>query len=978
MSQWRGRIEDIDEPGDVVEFVGDYYHVPTVVVLLGFILWSRARNWQESLIDGTVYFSGNDAWYHYRATTYTVKNWPQTIPFDPWTYFPYGTHSSQFGTIMDQIVATVALVIGLGSPSDHTIRLVALFAPVVFGAAVAIPAYVIARRASNRFGGVVAVATIALAGSSLIARGSAGFYDHHIAEAFFQTVAVLATMIAVSAAEGEKPVWELFEARDWAAVRRPVGWAIVAGVATAMYVWTWPPGVFLIGILGVYYLVELSSKYVHGESPEHVAIVGAISLSTVGVLTLASIEGIDLSATSQNLLQPGLAFAVAAGCVFLAWLAREWDDRDLARGQYPVAVLGIIAVLAGLFAVILPNTFSFFVDQTMRVIGLSVTDTAATIREAQPLDADQLYEKYRFTIFIAVTGVGYVFASHLFDKPRAEVTLLGVWTVFMLLATLTQQRFDYYLGVTIAVMTGMFVGQFVEFANLFEFEGDIETYQLLTIVSIVLVVFAPMVYPTALAMEATGGGPGPSPAAWNQSLGWMQDNTADEGNFAGAGNDMPYYGTFERTDDFDYESGFYGVLSWWDYGHWITTMGERIPTANPFQQGANQAANFLLSDSEQQANEVIDRLSDGNNTDTRYVMVDWQMISTSSKYTAPFQFYSDGNISAGDHIRPLYTQSQGGYRPFYAHEPAYYNTTMVRLYRFHGSRTEPRPIALDWEMRSTQGGGQVPVINGTPNFESLQQARDFVEEDRTAMVGGFGPYTNGPVPALEHYRMVQGSERSTVASPGSGESNWVKVFERVPSATIEGEGPANATITASVPMRDPARNSTFQYRQQAQADAEGNFELTVPYSTTGYDEYGPEDGYTNVSVRATGPYTVASERRFNESLAMIRHNGTVDVTEGQVVGENDSAASVTLEREVLSPPQQNTTAPNETNGSDSSTNSLDGAGGSDGTAGTDGSDGTETGESDLAAPVQSGLDLRTLVPLLGVGLVSLVATRRRR
>ena len=31
-----------------------------------------------------------------------------------------------------------------------------------------------------------------------------------------------------------------------------------------------------------------------------------------------------------------------------------------------------------------------------------------------------------------------------------------------------------------------------------------------------------------------------------------------------------------------------------DYGHWITTLGERIPTANPFQQNARQAANFLL------------------------------------------------------------------------------------------------------------------------------------------------------------------------------------------------------------------------------------------------------------------------------------------------------------------------------------------------------------------------------------------------
>ncbi len=72
------------------------------------MLWNRVRSWQNFIVDGEVLFSGNDAWYHYRSTQYVVQNWPSTMPFDPWTNFPYGTSNGQFGTLFDQIIATVA------------------------------------------------------------------------------------------------------------------------------------------------------------------------------------------------------------------------------------------------------------------------------------------------------------------------------------------------------------------------------------------------------------------------------------------------------------------------------------------------------------------------------------------------------------------------------------------------------------------------------------------------------------------------------------------------------------------------------------------------------------------------------------------------------------------------------------------------------------------------------------------------------
>jgi dolichyl-diphosphooligosaccharide--protein glycosyltransferase len=76
--------------------------------------------------------------------------------------------------------------------------------------------------------------------------------------------------------------------------------------------------------------------------------------------------------------------------------------------------------------------------------------------------------------------------------------------------------------------------------------------------------------------------------------------------------------------------------------------------------------------------------------------------------------------------------------------------------------------------------------------------------------------------------------------------------------------------------------------------------MTLPYSTTGYGEYGPENGYTNVSVRATGPYTVSTPGELVEidgNASVEQYRATVDVSEGQVNGDREGPIDVTLERE---------------------------------------------------------------------------------
>ncbi|PSP95637.1 oligosaccharyl transferase, archaeosortase A system-associated [Halobacteriales archaeon QS_4_62_28] len=984
MSQWRGRLEENAELERAVDWVQRYYHLVLGVLLLGFMLWNRVRPWENFVVDGEVLFSGNDAWYHYRSTAYTVRNWPQTMAFDPWTYFSNGTDVGQFGTLLDQLMATVALIVGLGSPSDQTVKLVVLFAPAVIAVLAGFPTYYIGRRLSGRIGGIVALTVLALSAGSVVQRSMVGFSDHHIAEVLFQALGVLGTMVAVSVTRRDRPVYEQFVDRDIDGLRDTIVWSVLAGFAISLYLWVWPFGILLVGILGVYLLLQMNIEFMRGESPEHTAIAGAIALGVTSLLMFVPITTAEFTVGTFSLLHPTVAALVALGCVFLAWLAREWEARDIDAVFYPLSVLSIIVVGAIAARVLTPGVFDLFANNIVRVfggvIGIDPSAQAGTIAEVSQLrqPVRVLFQAHGFAVFLALIGaLVIVFRNLIGSKVPPERLLVVVWTAFVVAAALTQGRFAYYLAIPFGVLTAYVVGHALSWANTETDDSTIETYQVLTVVAILFLVVAPMAAVASPTDISRYDSPGQGIEGWTDGLEYLQDQTPKEGTYGGETNDMEYYGSYENTDDFDYQPGQYGVLSWWDYGHWITTQGERIPNANPFQQGATNAANFLLAPNETQANDVLDEI-DENDTHTRYIAIDWKMAESNGqiggKYFAPTEFYDESNVNRQDYYGPIsYQLGRGGQTlSFNYHTQKYYESTVIRLYKFHGSAVEPQPIVTDWNLSTTQNGRQIRVSQGgqaIQTFQSMEKARAYARNDTTSVVGGIGSAPAKRVPAMEHYRLVGTSEKSATDSgrynrgaaftalgaglqfqqvnstsecssnvtiPLGGGSlgcvpeqtdqflhptspQWVKMFERVPGATIEGNGPENATVRASVEMYNPASNETFTYTQQAQTDEDGNFNMTVPYSTTGYDEYGPDNGHTNVSVRANSSYQFAASSFDNGTIT--QWTGSTEVHEAAVIGDDDEPIQVELNSTEIDVQEQGNET-NETSGINATDNST--------------------------------------------------------
>ncbi|WP_423751527.1 oligosaccharyl transferase, archaeosortase A system-associated [Salinirarus marinus] len=1002
--------EQRPESSSVVDIFYDWYHVPVLAAFVAVMLVFRLQRFDAFTVDGAVYFSGNDAWYHLRQVNYTVRHWPFTMPFDPWTYFPFGTNAGQFGTIYDQLIATAALVVGFGSPSGDLIAKTLLVAPAVFGALTAVPVYLVGKRLSNRVGGLFSAAILMLLPGEFLQRGLVGFADHNVAEPFFQLFAVLALMVALSVAEREKPVWELVADRDLEAVRDPLTWSVVAGVAVALYMWAWPPGVLLVGVFGVYLVYQLSSDYVTGGSPEPVAFVGVVSMVVTTVLMLIPLDRLGFGATDFSLLQVVVPLLVAAGAAFMAFLARQWDEQNADRRFYPVAIVGLIAVGLGGLAVLLPSMFNTVAHNLLRTIGFSAGAETRTIAEAQPYLAPDTLQRlqltrvnliisdYGFTLFTGVLAaiwllakplvrdgesrkLGYTVGSLLLVgllyavpgvfgsiagafgtvseivglalvalvllgavvqvRYEAEKLLVIVWAAFIVSAAFTQVRFNYYLGPTVAVMNAYLIYSIVDYLDVsvpsFSAVTDLEGYQVLAIVAVMLLVIAPTLL-VPMQIRDTGNAaadrstpawqaanqtsPGPV-TQWDGSLQWLESNTPEPGTLGGANNELPYYGKYSKPGDgdYDYPQGAYGVMSWWDYGHWITVRGHRIPNANPFQQGAAEAANFLLAPNETQASEVLQRQSTEGNQ-TRYVMVDWQMTSPNSKFGAPIVWYDEGNVSQRDFFRPVYSSDLRANTMVKSQR--YYESLMIRLYQYHGSAMQPQPIVADWEQRTVElRNGRTVTVRAAPQgnesmvkqMNNVSEARAYVQNDSTSQIGGVGPYPSERVPALEHYRLVKMSESSANASTQYQRANrrtfyttgvpptsqtlhspaWVKTFERVPGATVTGGGVApNSSVRATVEMRVPAQNETFTYQQTTMSDENGEWSMTLPYSTTGYDQYGPENGYTNVSVRATGPYYIESSLSVSNG-SLVKFASNVTVSEGRVNGDVADPKEVQLE-----------------------------------------------------------------------------------
>ncbi|WP_292468782.1 oligosaccharyl transferase, archaeosortase A system-associated [Methanolobus sp.] len=751
-----------------------------------------------------VRFGGNDPWYHLRNVESIVHNFPHMLWFDAYTQFPNGTNQV-FAPLYDMVLATIIWVLGAGNPSQGLLNTVSAYYPSILGALVVIPTYFAAKWLFNREVGVLASFLIAISCGQYLSRSIIGFNDHHIAETLLSTVTAMFLIMAIKRADESKFTFADLKNRNIDTIKPAIPYLILTGISLGAYSLAWKGALFFCFIIGVYITIQHIVNHMQGKTTDYLAISGLIIfvIALMMVLFAPYIGGI------KSLYIKGMIAGIVAFPLLTA-ISRESNRRGFKSYYFPVSTLilffgGILA--AKLFSEsaysMITSVFSYF---TLTGGGLTVAEASPLLLVGGQFSLQPLWYNFAALGYISFIALAILIYKAFTRKNTPENTFLIVWTLMIIWAMLQQNRFAYYYSVNAAILSawvGISILNLAGWQNLIDSikakKFNVQNIKIMHIISAAFIVLI-LIYPSyGIAIQQVQGTGGPN-GYWIESTQWLRYNTPDPG--------LDYYESYEipaEGESYQYPETAYGVMSWWDYGHWIEVIGRRIPNANPFQQGIGGRTNsleeenrpgastFFTAPSEAEATEVLEAIHpDPEKAGARYIVSDVEMA------TGKFYAMSAWTLDTADYY--IQVQTDSGYMTVPG--PRYFNSMEARLHIFDGNGLKQYRLVHESPIGSTQEPGYKNVYN--------------------ALFSG------------------------NLAEDNTG---YVKIFEYVKGVTISGTAPENETVTISNTIMT-SQMRTFTYTQSTTSD--GTYSFTVPYSTEG-----PIKGETQFDTMPSGPYVIS-------------------------------------------------------------------------------------------------------------------------
>jgi dolichyl-diphosphooligosaccharide--protein glycosyltransferase len=272
---------------------------------------------------------------------------------------------------------------------------------------------------------------------------------------------------------------------------------------------------------------------------------------------------------------------------------------------------------------------------------------------------------------------------------------------------------------------------------------------------------------------------------WYDAMIWMKNNTPEP-----FGNDSFYYSLYKAPANgqpYAYPDTAYGVMSWWDFGHWITCIAHRIPNANPFQSGVGGpgangsvipgACTFFVAQDEQAGSQILDALG------SRYIVINYET-AVIDQYSIFPVIPTWAGQSETNYYDVWYQQtSSGGLSPFEVFYPAYYQSMVVRLYNFGAQAVVPNnsTFVIKYTWANATNGQQFKLLTGVANngsaFATYEEAAQFVKDHAGYQIVGVDPRMSPiPLDALKGYKLIYSSP--SVRPPVGGRNvSEVEIFE---------------------------------------------------------------------------------------------------------------------------------------------------------------------------------------------------------
>ncbi|MBA7502788.1 hypothetical protein ES706_01382 [subsurface metagenome] len=760
-----------------------------LLILCGISLYIRiALPYDQVFVNGSVWFKGVDPWYHMRLVDNLVHHFPHLIHYDPYIYYPDGGAWASM-PFFDWLVAGSAWLVGLGSPTQHTIDVVGAYIPPVLGTLTLIPVYFIGKELFNRWVGLLSAALLALLPGEFLNRSLLGFTDHHVAESLFTTVTILFLILALKQARERNISFGHLVNRNWSVITKPLIYTLLAGIFLGIYLLTWVGGLLVVFIIFTWLVIQFIIDHLRHKSTDYLCIIGFLTflISFIMVLPFLSRGGLT-SIYHASFLVAILSPIALRGISYLL------TYKAIKPAYYPLVLFGLAGIGFAVFYAINPSLFH---SMFSIFFGVFIPGGAMlTVLEVHPLLFP--YGSFSFQIawfnfttafFISFISLGWLIYRNI-KEESTDKTLFLVWSIIMLAAVLSQRRFSYYFAINAALLTGYFSWRILDFAGLKELlappaavvevvkkvkkkrkteararEKTLRQRRATWIRVIVagVVVFFLVFFPNIGKAKALAQEPSLIDRAWYSSLEWLKDNSPEP-----FGDPDFYYELYPPRHSFKYPETAYGVLSWWDYGHWIARVAYRPANQNPGGGWrAEQTSYYFLSQDEDASSQIIDQL------DSKYVIIDDAM-PTTKFYAMP----TWAGSSQDEFYETYYQPVQGGeLKPLNLFYPAYYRSMVVRLYNFDGKAVVPEEtLVISYEEKLSREGVWYKEITGSESFSTYEEAEAYISSQELGnyKIVGTDPFTS-PVPLEEmtHYQLVYTSAQKWQGKPA------VKIFEYV-------------------------------------------------------------------------------------------------------------------------------------------------------------------------------------------------------
>jgi dolichyl-diphosphooligosaccharide--protein glycosyltransferase len=756
-----------------------------VALFFGVALYLRIALPYDQVFSGDwIKFTGVDAYFNMRIVDNLVHNFPHLNSFDPYMLYPSGMGTGSF-PFFHYLLAGIIWLIGLGSPTQHTIDVIGVYFPTILGALTVIPVYFIGKELFNRWAGVISAGLVALLPGEFLGRSILGFTDYHVAETLFTTVAILFLILAVKTARQRQLSFNSIKHGNWAIITKPLVYSLLAGLFLGIYLLTWQGALLFVFIIFVYLVIQFIIDHLRGRSADYLCFVGTTTF-IIALLMLLPISPNKLSLAS-------LIIAIFIP-IALAGLSRLMASRGIKPIFYPVALLGLGLAGLAIFYIINP-------DLLKRMAGyISIIFTwpvGTTVLEMQPFllpvgnfTLSLAWANFTTGFFLSFISLGILIYS-IAKRGEADKTLLVVWSLVILAATLAMRRFAYYFVVNVALLTGYLSWQILEFtgfkrlvAKPAEMSGVMKRekakvkkrgitashiYMAFGVVVVFFLSFFPNISPAIANASQARFAPSDG---WCESLSWLRDNTPEP-----FGNPNFYYQLYESPppgEAYSYPKTAYGVTAWWDCGYWITRIGHRIPTSNPGSGHMAESLVFAAQD-EASANQMINTYKPGS----KYVIVDYATAMVTGKFDAMATLSGSSREKFYD---VYYLPQDSTLKPVILFYPEYYRSLLIRLYNFDGSQVTPQSsVVISYQEKVSGEGTLYKEITGVQSFSSYKEAEAYISSQASGnyRVVGADPFIS-PVPleALKHYKLVHSSD-SSIKQPGGGSIPEVKIFEYV-------------------------------------------------------------------------------------------------------------------------------------------------------------------------------------------------------